>query len=298
MLAKMIAQRDYNLYFDYSGEDTSHPSVFINNGGPKLRAWSWLENLWQANGINNLENHSVFADPQFEDAGAGDYRLKTSSPAISLIGFEPFNFKESGVFGEIGPMRERDVSGASSSLPSTSSGANYKTISFPHGFSVFGNTKEVSGDFFAQNGLYLYRFDGVNNKWLLYPGGSSFNASQFYGYYVYNPGSAKTISVPVDLVIVNLYKVSKGWNLLWSVNEKSKSQIQLEIDGQIKSIDGWSSENRILNNVYIIDNELASQSCEYFKLLSDTQVSANCPSGQIGSVSKLPSGKAFWVYVY
>ena len=44
---------------------------------------------WQANALTGIapDAHSVVADPQFEDAAAGNFRLKASSPALKL-GFE------------------------------------------------------------------------------------------------------------------------------------------------------------------------------------------------------------------
>jgi len=169
--------------------------------------------------------------------------------------------------------------------------------SFPKGFSVFGTTKTISRETFSEAGLYLYRFDGENNQWQYYPGAGSFDANAFYGYYVYNPSSAKTLSLPYDLAVVNLYQVTKGWNMLWSVNEKSISQLQLEIDGQIKSVQDWASAGKTSSNVFIIDNDQSKIACEYFKLLTSSDAAANCSAGQLGTSSKIPAGKAFWVYV-
>ena len=44
---------------------------------------------WQANTLTGIapDAHSVVADPQFENAAAGDFRLKATSPALKL-GFE------------------------------------------------------------------------------------------------------------------------------------------------------------------------------------------------------------------
>ncbi len=183
--------------------------------------------------------------------------------------------------------------------PSATSTAQVNNFSFPKGFSVFGNTKTISKETFSEAGLYLYKFDGENNKWLLHPGPHSFDATAFYGYYVYNKQDTKTLSIPYDLAVANLYKVTSGWNMLWSVNEKPKSQLQLEINGQVKTADQWISEGKMNNKIFIIENDKTTDPCVYFKLLSDNNSAANCQGDaqNLGTLSKIPAGRAFWVYV-
>jgi hypothetical protein len=48
---------------------------------------------WQARGH---DTNSVIADPQFVDAGSGDFRLKPESPALKL-GFKPIDLSNVGV---------------------------------------------------------------------------------------------------------------------------------------------------------------------------------------------------------
>ena len=51
---------------------------------------------WQAEGHDRW---SVVADPLFENAAAGDFRLKADSPAFRL-GFQPFDYSEAGLYGD------------------------------------------------------------------------------------------------------------------------------------------------------------------------------------------------------
>jgi hypothetical protein len=49
---------------------------------------------WQALG---LDQHSVIADPRFENRRAGDYRLQPNSPAFAL-GFQPIPVEKIGPY--------------------------------------------------------------------------------------------------------------------------------------------------------------------------------------------------------
>ncbi len=79
---KSTSTADYNLYFQTKGE----PFAFLE--APDLKAW-------QAQGF---DVHGVIADPQFEDAKAGDFRLKPGSPALAL-GFQPIDISQAGLQG-------------------------------------------------------------------------------------------------------------------------------------------------------------------------------------------------------
>ena len=186
-----------------------------------------------------------------------------------------------------------------STTPSTT--PNSYDITFPHGFSAFGNTKTVDKGLFSAAGLYLYKFDGANNKWLLYPGSDSFDATEWQGYYVYNPStSPKTITIPFSVNIANMYAVTKGWNMLYSTNSKPTSAVQLQLNSTTSgSMNDYISQGLVSSRIFIIDNDRATDSCSYFKLWSDTDNSANCSASPqvLGTDSQIPAGKTFWVYV-
>jgi hypothetical protein len=71
-----------NLYWDVSGREPSFSGV------------SFAE--WQASG-RDLD--SLIADPQFEDAPRFDFRLKATSPALTL-GFRPIDVQKAGLYGD------------------------------------------------------------------------------------------------------------------------------------------------------------------------------------------------------
>lgn len=178
--------------------------------------------------------------------------------------------------------------------------AQETNFTFPKGFTAFGNTKTVSTDLFTSQGLYVYQFDGANNKWLV-TGTDNFNVQVWKGYYIYNPSTtAKTVSVPYDLAIANMYAVTKGWNLLYSVNTKPSSDLQLELNSTTSGLAQTYIDQGLVNSrVFIIDNDRATDSCSYFKLWTNADSDANCSvSPQVlGTVSQIPAGKDFWVYV-
>jgi hypothetical protein len=72
-------QIDRNLYWDATGKPQKFPAP------------SFAE--WQARGH---DTHSLVADPLFENAAVGDFRLRSGSPAPQ-IGFVPFDFSKVGV---------------------------------------------------------------------------------------------------------------------------------------------------------------------------------------------------------
>lgn len=52
---------------------------------------------WQARG---LDQHSLVADPQFVDPAHDDFRLKPTSPALTQLGFKPFDTSPCGLYGD------------------------------------------------------------------------------------------------------------------------------------------------------------------------------------------------------
>lgn len=71
-------------------------NTYWNPGGIATNAFngvSWDE--WRALG---QDTRSQVADPLFRDAGKGDFRLKSGSPAVAA-GFRPFDYSRAGVYG-------------------------------------------------------------------------------------------------------------------------------------------------------------------------------------------------------
>ena len=52
---------------------------------------------WRASG---QDEGSLIADPKFVDAGKRDFRLNRDNPALTEIGFKPFDFTQAGVYGD------------------------------------------------------------------------------------------------------------------------------------------------------------------------------------------------------
>jgi hypothetical protein len=71
---------DFNLYWNAAGHEIRFPG--------NLTFAEWQEK-------RNQDRHSLIADPEFIDAGGGDFRLKEGSPALKL-GFEPFDYSKAG----------------------------------------------------------------------------------------------------------------------------------------------------------------------------------------------------------
>ncbi len=183
---------------------------------------------------------------------------------------------------------------------STESASPYSVDkTFPKGFSAFGVTKALDKSVITSQGLYIVKFDNASNSWLS-SNQSDFpaNIDPFQGYYIYNPSVVKTISIPYSPAITNSYKVTPGWNMFWSANDKPRSQLQLEINSQVKTVDQWASEGKVSDKVFIIDNDQASQSCSYFKLLTTSETASDCANNELGTSNIIPAGKVFWVYVY
>ncbi len=183
------------------------------------------------------------------------------------------------------------------SVTSTTAGPGDSTYNFPRGFSVFGATANFPSSRFADNGLYVYKFDGVSNSWVYWPGMTQFNLETGKGYYAY-AASAKSASLPLAAVPTGTYSLTKGWNMLYNIGDKSLSSLQLSYNGVTKSAQEMINSGTIHSRVFIIDNDQATQACSYFKLLGSTNSVANCSSNTLAVTATLNSAKAFWVYVF
>ena len=72
---------DYNLY------------VLAGNGSPIKFPGDVTWEQWQKD--RGQDQHSLIADPLFENPQQGDFRLKPNSPALKL-GFVPFDYTRAG----------------------------------------------------------------------------------------------------------------------------------------------------------------------------------------------------------
>jgi hypothetical protein len=82
---------DYNVYWKVVGG----PLVFPG----QLDLVEWRQK-------QDEDRHSIVANPQFVDAGSGDFQLLSNSPALD-IGFQPFDFRQAGRHDP--PMLTRDL---------------------------------------------------------------------------------------------------------------------------------------------------------------------------------------------
>ncbi len=174
-----------------------------------------------------------------------------------------------------------------------------RAVTFRRGFSTFGNSGMTNGTMFKDAGLFLYAFDGPTNSWKIYPGGPEINTDLKKGYYVYNPSAEKTIRFGFGNPTVTTFELTKGWNMLWTAMDKRLSDLNLFYNGQTLSAQDMINLRTISNNIFIIQDDTATTACTYFKLLSNTDTQATCSGGSagLGSSSKIPGGKAFWIYV-
>jgi len=74
---------DRNLYWRTDGNDLAFMQDTFED--------------WQARGP---DTHSLVADPQFVDLARDDFRLKQTSPAITQLGFKPFDTSTCGLYGD------------------------------------------------------------------------------------------------------------------------------------------------------------------------------------------------------
>ncbi len=150
---------------------------------------------------------------------------------------------------------------------------------------------------FASNSLTIYKFDGASNNWVLWPGVSQFNTEAGRGYYVYSQTS-KTVSLPFVPLPTTNQTLTKGWNLLYNIGDKTLDTARMTYGGQVnKTVQELINSSTIDSRVYVIDNTQATEACNYFKILGRTETSANCAANTLGSTATLQSGKVFWVYV-
>ncbi len=185
-------------------------------------------------------------------------------------------------------------------LSSKNTGA--RSFSFRTGFTAFGTTERFSSNLITSQNLLLYRFDGSSNSWSIANSANSFDIEPWKAYLVYNPSSAKTLELPYSQVSSNRYKLTHGWNMLYSSNQKTFSDISIELpNGQASGLANLISQGKVLEHIFQIENQTSQDPCEYYNLLSNNLNVVYCNQDQSKAFVKslfLPAGRAFWVYVY
>jgi hypothetical protein len=71
-------------------------NLYWNPNDPDPRFFQYRFSKWQSFG---LDGNSVVADPEFVDPAAYDFRLKPTSPALTL-GFRPPDWSQAGLYGD------------------------------------------------------------------------------------------------------------------------------------------------------------------------------------------------------
>jgi hypothetical protein len=165
---------------------------------------------------------------------------------------------------------------------------------FHKGFNAMGVTNANSAQKLTDAGLYLYRYDQINNAWPYYPaGGPLFSAEPFRGYYVYNPSDTKTIKLSSNLSYGPSWSLTSGWNMLYASSSQTLNSLKFKYNGQTLTASSLISSGIIDPDIYIIDNDQTSDTCIYFKLLAQIATKKTC----IKVTSSIASGKTFWIRV-
>jgi len=74
---------DNNCYWDITGNE-------FNFSGASLEQWQQ----------RGHDKQSIIAEPGFVNAAERDFRLKPNSPAVTKLGFKPFDYTKAGVYGD------------------------------------------------------------------------------------------------------------------------------------------------------------------------------------------------------
>jgi len=93
-LAEVLAEFDYNLFFNAAGKELTY--IGLPGEGTMAR--------WREMGY---DEHSVIADPMFVDPANGNYALKPDSPAME-IGFKPIDLSRIGLVCDVIPILHKD----------------------------------------------------------------------------------------------------------------------------------------------------------------------------------------------
>jgi hypothetical protein len=173
---------------------------------------------------------------------------------------------------------------------------------FHRGWTAYGTTSMVDTTKYGANGLTILGFNGDTNSWYTPPGTGTYAIPGFTqtesgrAYYVFS-STAKTVSLPFRPVPTTVYTLTKGWNMLYNLGDKTLSTLQLKYNSVTNTAANMISSGVINPNIFIIEDDQASASCNYFSLLSSTASAADCSTGAKAHVITLPSGKVFWIKV-
>ena len=265
-------------------------------------------------GTFTVKNEAIYSTFDFGTASYGktngviNWSDGGSASHISCIA-EPFSIEE---FTAIQPVptptpsatltttatATKTATVAPSPIPSpTSTGLPNVSYTFRKGFSVYGATTPLSADLFKQGGVYLYKFDGVSNSWVMWPGGTNFTTEAGRGYYVYSSPDPKSFFLPFSSTATNNYVLTKGWNMLYTSSDKTLATLSLSLNGSTQTAQQLISANLIHNKIFIIADDSATTACQYFTVLGNSAVSADCANNSLATNTTIPAGKAFWVYV-
>ncbi len=181
-----------------------------------------------------------------------------------------------------------------------SESADGTSVTFPKGFSTYVVPSTLSGVNpveFTNKGLDLFQYDSTSaNKWISTALGDEIEVlRKGVGYYIYNPGTAVTVSIKQSTVVDTSQAkptLKKGWNLVGNSLGKDMNlgEITHEIvAGESKTLSAMGKENHIYSKIYLIKNGSATTASEAFSVLNPL---ASDISSQVVSYRK-----AYWVYV-
>lgn len=200
-----------------------------------------------------------------------------------------------------------------------------------HGYNIFGAEGKILPSAFTAQGISpIWGFNTIEKPstdssvsaiWNRYPqDNAEFEMTAGNGYYVYNTAASRTIALNVAPGDVNARQLRPGWNLLWTPTESTLSDLKgtLYPKGSNQCIRNQVALQDLVDKgiaydkVYVIQetnpntsSNLAAQ-CQVFRLLgAKAQSNENCTVdttnntiSNMGVVTKVWSGKAFWLYIF
>lgn len=173
-----------------------------------------------------------------------------------------------------------------------------ETLLFKKGFTALGISSRTATSPITSNSMRLYSFDSVANNWQTTDTTEISFLEPGKAYYVYNSDDQKSINLESQTESSNpVFELSKGWNFLWTVQERTRANLIVKINGVEGSLNEWIENGAVYSKVFIVENEDATDSCNYFNLFDVVDEASECYSSANEKVSTIPAKKAFWVYV-